>query len=107
VWKFHKTYQMGRGIPRNYNGNAETHMLEDASNNANSPATAGQIGGAEPPVISGAQRLFQSGLQSLSRVRGHHHGKNFNKIMYNIEVLVFCLWWFRMVDACRWFLSFG
>jgi hypothetical protein len=81
--------------------------IEDGSNNTNSPAIAAQIGGAESTAISGAQQLFQSGLQSLIRASGHLRGKNFNRIMYNIEVLVFCLWWFRVVGTCRPLITFG
>jgi hypothetical protein len=81
--------------------------IEDRSNNTNSPAIAAQIGGAESTVISGVQQLFQSGLQSLIRASGHLRGKNFNRIMYNIEVLVFCLWWFRVVGTCRPLITFG
>lgn len=46
-----------------------------------------------------AQELFQCGLTSLIRARVHERGKSFNRIMYNMEVLVFCLWWFRVVGA--------
>jgi hypothetical protein len=100
VQNFHGIYQTARGMYRHYDVNTETRMVaEDASNDPNSPAIPGRIDGAESTVISGVQHLFQSGLQSLIRVRGHQYGKNFNKIMYNVEVLVFCLWWFRMVGA--------
>ena len=49
--------------------------------------------------ITGAQELFHWGLSSLIRFRIHEHGKNFNRIMYNMETLVFCLWWFQQVGV--------
>lgn len=90
---FHRIYQLSP------HGNKE---LNDP-NNLSMPA---QVGGAST-TISGAQQLFQSGLQSLIRAGGHQRGKHFNKIMYNIEVLVFCLWWFRVVGTCRLSIPFG
>jgi hypothetical protein len=50
-----------------------------------------------PETVNTEQHRFQAGLQSLSRAFAYQAGSNYNKIMYNIEVLVFCLWWFGMV----------
>ena len=106
VQNFHKIYQMAQH--RHFHVNTGTSMdVEDGFHNPKGPAILGPISGADSTIIRGAQQLFQSGLQSLIRVRGHQHGKNFNKIMYNVEVLVFCLWWFRMVSAYRLLISFS
>jgi hypothetical protein len=43
------------------------------------------------------QQLFESGIRSLSRAHQHLVAKSLNKIMYNVEVLVFCLWWLGAV----------
>lgn len=50
---------------------------------------------------SGPQELFKFGLSSLIRAGVHERGRSFNKTMYNMEVLVFCLWWFRVVGALQ------
>ena len=44
------------------------------------------------------QKIFLAGLQSLNRASLHLSGKFYSKIMFNIEVLVFCLWWFGAVN---------
>jgi hypothetical protein len=42
-------------------------------------------------------RVFRAGLQTLRRAHQYKTSTLYNKIMYNIEVLVFCLWWFGAV----------
>jgi hypothetical protein len=49
------------------------------------------------------QQLFLIGLQSLRRAHRHHVSKNFDKVMFNLEVLSFTIWWFRVV---RQFIHF-
>jgi hypothetical protein len=41
--------------------------------------------------------VFRAGLQTLMRAHQYKTSTLYNKIMYNIEVLVFCLWWFGAV----------
>jgi hypothetical protein len=43
------------------------------------------------------QQMFLIGLQSLRRAHGHHVSKNIDKVMFNLEVLSFTIWWFRVV----------
>jgi hypothetical protein len=43
------------------------------------------------------EKCFHVGLQSLVRARIHKIAKDFNKIMYNIEILVFTIWWIAVV----------
>jgi hypothetical protein len=45
------------------------------------------------------QKIFYAGVQSLTRASSHQAGKFYNKVMYNIEVLVFSLWWFGAVST--------
>jgi hypothetical protein len=51
------------------------------------------------PNANASQRMFLVGLRSLRRAQGHHASKLFDKVMFNIEVLAFSIWWTRMV---RW-----
>lgn len=44
-------------------------------------------------------RVFHAGLQSLRRAQRYKCATLYNKVMYNIEVLVFCLWWFGAVRS--------
>lgn len=53
-----------------------------------------------PTTVNKDQHIFQVGLQSLSRAFEYQTGTHYYKVMYNIEVLVFCLWWFGMVRIC-------
>ena len=43
------------------------------------------------------QRMFLVGLQSLRRAHAHQASKLFDKVMFNIEVLAFSIWWTRVV----------
>jgi hypothetical protein len=43
------------------------------------------------------RRQLAVGLQSLHRAQGYFQTNKFNKVMYNVEVLVFSIWWFSSV----------
>lgn len=51
------------------------------------------------PIAEGntAQRMFLIGLRSLRRANAHQASKLFDKVMFNIEVLAFSIWWIRAV----------
>jgi len=44
-----------------------------------------------------AQWMFIVGLRSLTRARTHQASKLFDKVMFNIEVLAFSIWWIHVV----------
>lgn len=44
------------------------------------------------------QKLLHAGIHNLLRANRRQAGKNFMKVMFNIDVLVFCLWWFGAVS---------
>jgi hypothetical protein len=58
---------------------------------------AAQAVSAVHGAMSREQQLFQFGMRSLTRAIEHQAAKKYDKVMYNIEVLVFCLWWFGAV----------
>ena len=53
------------------------------------------------PVISSSstqeQKYLHTGVHNLLRAHRRQVGKNYLKMMFNIDILVFCLWWFGAV----------
>jgi hypothetical protein len=49
------------------------------------------------PIYNADQQHFQVGLQALRHARNHQINTNYGKILYNVDVLVFCIWWFATV----------
>lgn len=43
------------------------------------------------------QKFFHSGILNMIRAHRSGVGMNYKKVMFNIDVLVFCLWWFGAV----------
>lgn len=70
-----------------------------------STAKGGSMGQTGLAISDGdaTQRMFLVGLQSLKQAHVHHASKLFDKVMFNIEVLAFSIWWIHMVSR-TWFL---
>jgi hypothetical protein len=82
--------------------------------NMYSSAKGGSVGQTPLAISDGdaTQRMFLVGLQSLNRAHVHHASKLFDKVMFNIEVLAFSIWWVHMVSSayrllCKTFLTFA
>ena len=54
-----------------------------------------------PAPTDDRQQIFHAGIWSLTRAHQHQSAKIYNKVMFNIEVLVFSLWWFGSVRHCH------
>jgi hypothetical protein len=52
----------------------------------------------QTPVGNADQQVFTIGLQNLRQAHRHQVSKNFDKVMFNLEVLSFTIWWFRVVS---------
>jgi hypothetical protein len=47
--------------------------------------------------ITADERMFHVGVAALARAQQHQAGKQYNKVLYNIDVMVFSIWWCAMV----------
>ena len=48
-------------------------------------------------IYNAEQQHFQVGLHALRHARKHQVDSQYSKILSNVDILIFCIWWFAMV----------
>lgn len=71
--------------------------LHEYNRRVDKSASAERWGVNTPEYPNIAQARFVSVLKGLTHAGAHNMGVQYGKILYNIEILVFTVWWFTEV----------